>query len=100
MIDRIICLNEPVHYGPVPQFDAILFASSSAVSSLLDREDPVSLDQKAVLAIGKPTAQALAKRGISDVLTGNEALIDNLIKTFATKIIRDSLESFFYKGSY
>lgn len=35
VIDRIICLNEPVHYGPVPQFDAILFCKfvSSIISA-------------------------------------------------------------------
>jgi uroporphyrinogen III methyltransferase/synthase len=96
--DRVICINEPVHSGPVPDFDTIFFASSSAVASLLDRNDPIEISGKTVLAIGSPTSQALVKRGISDIISGPEALTESTIKTYAIQTIRKLIDCAIKKG--
>jgi uroporphyrinogen III methyltransferase/synthase len=96
--DRVICINEPVHSGPVPEFDTIFFASSSAVASLLDRPDPISLSGKTVLAIGVPTSKGLIKRGINKIISGAEASTESAIKTYAIHTVRKSIECATNKG--
>ncbi len=97
--DRIICKNVPVHNDSVPEFDAILFASSSAVKSVLEREQPIQIAGKAILAIGKPTARALKVKGFENIITAPEAMIENLIQSFAIEKIRESIRNIHNKGS-
>ena len=98
--DRIICVNEPLHSGPVPDFDTIFFASSSAVTSLLDRHDAVSVEGKTVLAIGVPTSRELSKRGITNIVIGQEASAESAITTLALHTIRRSIDCIINKGKY
>jgi uroporphyrinogen III methyltransferase/synthase len=81
--DKIICLNQPINNGPIPDFDIIFFASSSAVSSLFDREDPVDLHDRLVCAIGAPTRDTLFERGVSNVIMGREATASSAIEQIA-----------------
>ena len=97
--DRIICKNVPVHNDTVPEFDAVLFASSSAVKSLLEREHPLHIAEKAVLAIGKPTARALKEKGFENIISAPEAMIEKLVDSFAIEKIRESVKKIYIKGS-
>ena len=81
-----VCLyrNEPIACGALPPFDTIFFASSSAVAAFMAAWGVDALDGKTVLAIGKPTAKALAKAGIADVLLGPEATVESAIACLAS----------------
>jgi len=91
--DIIICKNEHVNSGAVPQFDCIFFASASSVKSLLERQDnPVSVNNKVVLAIGRPTLASLEAKGIKGSICGKEATVESAIETLSLYFLRTSIE--------
>ena len=81
--DSVILRHHPVAHPGIPPFDAVLFASRSAVTAFLDRDDAPALQEKTVAAIGHPTADELARRGITGIITGREATMEALISALA-----------------
>ncbi len=76
--------NEPVAYERLPEFDAVFFASASAVEVYFGRHGQVSaLAGKTVVAIGGPTAQALASFGRLPDVVPAEATVEGAVDALA-----------------
>lgn len=75
--------NDPVTYERLPAFDAVFFASASAVEVFFRRHAHVSLDGKTVVAIGKPTAAALAAAGRAPDVVPAEQTVEGAIDALA-----------------
>lgn len=75
--------NEPVVYPSLPAFDAVFFASASAVEVFLSQAPKGALDNKTVVTIGKPTSAALASFGREPDVVASEATVDGAIETLA-----------------
>lgn len=88
-----VCLyrNEPVACGTLPPFDTVFFASSSAVAAFIAAWGVDALAGKTVLAIGKPTAKALAAAGGSDVIVGPEATVESAIACLAADCVNRTI---------
>jgi len=52
---------------PLPDFDAVVFASPSALNSFCDAHPPSRLADRAVIVIGPTTANAARARGLTEV---------------------------------
>lgn len=89
--DSVIVRNEPVAHDSIPPFDAVFFASRSAVQSLLDRSEPQSFNGRLAAAIGRPTADELERRGITPVIVAHEATVGAAIKALAAEYVRQTL---------
>ncbi len=61
--DVILYRNTPVHHERLPAYDAVFFASASAVRAYAAQWPTATLAEKVRLAIGQPTARALAALG-------------------------------------
>jgi len=88
-----VCLyrNEPIACDTLPPCDTVFFASSSAVAVFIAAWGEDALDGKTVLAIGKPTARALAAAGISDVTIGPEATVESAIACLAADCVNRTI---------
>ncbi len=73
--DCVIYENKLENYSTLPEFDAVIFASSSAVSAFIMNFTNSALDNKVVVAIGQPTANALSKAECSSYIVADEATI-------------------------
>lgn len=89
--DSVIVRNEPVPHDSIPPFDAVFFASRSAVLSFLDRHEQPSLNGRLVVAIGRPTADELERRDITPVIVAREATAGAAIGALAAECVRQSL---------
>jgi uroporphyrinogen III methyltransferase/synthase len=84
MVDDVMLYrNEPVAHDRIPEFDAACFASSSAVSRFADLCAVECWRDKPVVAIGPPTAAALASLGRSDALVPERATVEDALQTLA-----------------
>jgi uroporphyrinogen III methyltransferase/synthase len=81
--DEILYRNEFVKYPELPEFDIVFFASASAVEAYLEQAALDSLKGKYILAIGKPTAEALIAAGISCDCIADQATVKGAIDTLA-----------------
>ena len=75
--------NEPITYPRLPAFDAVFFASASAVEAFMAQAGPDALEGKKVVTIGKPTAAALAASGREPDVVAPEATVDGAIEALA-----------------
>ncbi|NQT92299.1 MAG: uroporphyrinogen-III synthase, partial [Lentisphaerae bacterium] len=89
--DCVLYRNEPVEYEDLPEFDAVFFASASAVEAFDGLWGAESLAGKTVLAIGKPTLAALEKLGVTADLVGPEATVESCLTELAMQHVRQSL---------
>lgn len=87
--DICIYRNEPIHCERLPRFDIALFASSSAVSAFVVAWGSDALADRTVLAIGKPTANALHEVGVRDVHVSPEATVEAAIAYIAALCVND-----------
>ncbi|MBQ9431530.1 MAG: hydroxymethylbilane synthase [Kiritimatiellae bacterium] len=62
--DAVLYRNKFVAYDRLPEFDAVFFASASAVDSFVSQFGAERLVGKAVTVLGKPTSAALARYGL------------------------------------
>lgn len=81
--DVQLYINEPVTYPSLPPFDAVFFASASAVEAFMAQAPQGALDGKAVVTIGKPTSAALAAFGRAPDVVAAEATVDGAIESLA-----------------
>ncbi len=75
--------NEPVSYPAWPEFDAVFFASASAVEAFMAQASKEALNGKTVVTIGKPTTAALAAFGREPNVVASEATVDGAIESLA-----------------
>jgi uroporphyrinogen III methyltransferase/synthase len=97
--DCILYKNEPIEYDTKPEFDAVFFASASAVEVFDKQWGVEGLEKKTVVAIGKPTLAALEKRGAKVNLVGPEATVESCLTELARKYTNESLNSIMEKTS-
>ena len=81
--DVRLYVNAPVTYEKLPAFDAVFFASASAVEAFLSQAPRGALDGKTVVTIGKPTSAALAAFGREPNVVAAEATVDGAIEALA-----------------
>jgi len=75
--------NASVTYARLPEFDAVFFASASAVESFIGQFSASRLNGKTVVAIGKPTANALSAAGRPADVIAEQATVDGAIDALA-----------------
>ena len=75
--------NEPVTYPVLPEFDAVFFASASAVDVFISQASKEALNDKTVVTIGKPTSAALASFGREPNVVASEATVDGALESLA-----------------
>jgi uroporphyrinogen-III synthase len=81
--DAILHRNVPVKHDALPKFDAVLFASASAVQSFVDQWGAAALNDKAVVAMGEPTARCLAEHGIEHAVKADDATTEATVLALA-----------------
>ncbi len=89
--DCILYENKTVSYDMKPRFDAVFFASASAVEAYASAWGGDSLAGKTVLAIGQPTLAALRKAGVEADVVGAEATVESSIRSLAGYAVRRRL---------
>lgn len=90
--DCVLYRNEPVAYGRMPAFDAVFFASGSAVRAFASLWGTGPLASATVLAIGQQTAAVLGENGVEPDIIGPEATVGASISALAAAWVGESLE--------
>ncbi len=92
--DAILYDNERITYDKLPEFDAVFFASTSAVESFIEQWGSDALDGKTVCVIGQPTAQVLEKQNLAPDVIAREATVpgalESLAEYFVARMMRKS----------
>ena len=83
--------NETVTYPRLPEYDAIFFASASAVEAFMAQTGKGALTGKTVVTIGQPTSAALASFGYEQHLVASEATVDGAVETLARYWVSEAL---------
>jgi len=81
--DVILYTNRFVPYPDCPSFDAVFFASASAVDAFVSPWGTEPLAGKTILTMGRPTAAALAAHGLTADVTGTDATVEGVIASLA-----------------
>ncbi len=81
--DAVLYDNIRIEHKELPSFDAVFFASASAVESFIAQWEAEALAGKTISVIGKPTAQALGKHGIQPSVIAREATVMGAINALA-----------------
>lgn len=90
--DCVLYANQPIRPERIPAFDAVFFASASAVEAFMALAPSAALAGKMVAAIGRPTQAALEKYGVSVDALGVEATAPSAVETLAAIMVRKELE--------
>ncbi|MFA6566753.1 MAG: uroporphyrinogen-III C-methyltransferase [Victivallales bacterium] len=86
--DEILYRNVPVKHEKLPEFEAVLFASSSAVESFRDNFGLEKLKGKDTVVIGRPTLDTLKKfKCKSNMILAKEATVNGCIESLAEELI-------------
>jgi uroporphyrinogen-III synthase len=89
--DAIIYDNQRINHEELPDFDAVFFASASAVESFIDQWGVEALADKTICVIGSPTAQSLVKTGIQPTVIAREATVMGAINSLAEHFVGEEL---------
>jgi uroporphyrinogen-III synthase len=89
--DAVMYDNRRVDHEVLPDFDAVFFASASAVESFIDQWKGAALAGKTICVIGSPTAKALAKYGIRPTVIAREATVRGAINSLAEHFVGEEL---------
>ncbi len=89
--DTIIYDNQQIDHEELPDFDALFFASASAVESFIDQWNVEALTGKTTCVIGSPTAQALKKYKIQASVIAREATVMGAINSLAEHFVGEEL---------
>ncbi len=81
--DLVLYRNEAVKYESLPEYDAVFFASASAVEAFMSQYPATALDNKMIVAIGKPTTAALAAVGRLPDTVAVAATVEDAIMALA-----------------
>lgn len=97
--DCVLYRNESIEYDAKPEYDAVFFASASAVEAY-DRQWGVgSLAGRTVAVIGKPTLSALEGRGCAADVVGPEATVESCLTALAGRYANEALASVLEKAT-
>ncbi len=90
--DVILYRNIPVKYDRLPDFDSVVFASSSAAESFVKNWGLEILKGKDAVAIGEPTLKTLKKlKCKSNVILSVEATVSACAESLATCLIQQKI---------
>ncbi|MCX6986031.1 MAG: hypothetical protein NT118_14975, partial [Lentisphaerae bacterium] len=90
--DEILYRNVPVKYDRIPDFDSIVFASSSAVESFKENWGLEILKGRDTVVIGEPTLKTLKKFNCGgNMILAKEATIKGCIKSLAEKLVEKKI---------
>ncbi|MCE9616664.1 MAG: uroporphyrinogen-III C-methyltransferase [Lentisphaerae bacterium] len=89
--DQVLYQNARIPYVRLPGFDAVFFASTSAVEAFEALWGTAVLETKLVVAIGKPTLDALRARQVPVALVGPEATVEASLAALARLCVRQRL---------
>jgi len=81
--DVVLYENRFIEYDRCPEFDAVYFASASAVESFVAQWGTDALEGKTVLSIGGPTQKALGVAGRKADVAGNMATVEKSLSALA-----------------
>jgi len=81
--DCVLYENHLVEYEQQARFDAVFFASASAVESFIANWGTTALKDKIILAMGKPTARELAKHDLKPDITPRQSTVEGAIAALA-----------------
>ena len=90
--DCVLYENKAIHHEGKPRFDAVFFASASAVEAFASAWGSETLAGKTVVAIGRPTLAGLRKIGVEADVVGAEATVEASIRSLAEHRVRRRLE--------
>jgi uroporphyrinogen III methyltransferase/synthase len=85
--DCVLYRNEPIRHEERPEFDAVFFASASAVEVFAQQWGVEALRGKFVLAIGQPTLAALRQHGVTADLVPPAATVESGIEALALHFV-------------
>ena len=91
--DVILYDNIRIDHAEFPEFDAVFFASTSAVESFIDQWGADSLTDKTIAVIGTPTAQALEKQNLAPDIFAREATIPGAIASLAEHFVSQGIQA-------
>ncbi len=86
--DVILYENRVIEYDRCPEFDAVFFASASAVESFVAQWGSDALSGKVILTIGGPTRAALSEAGCEATVTGQMATVERCIADLARYFVK------------
>jgi uroporphyrinogen-III synthase len=89
----VLYRNQPVRYDSLPEFDAVFFASASAVEAYVSQWSIKTLHGKIIAAIGQPTRKGLSRHGLDTSVVGKEATVASTIEALAAECVKDELET-------
>ena len=89
--DAILYDNVRIDHTELSGFDAVFFASASAVESFIEQWGAEALAGKAMVVIGKPTALALEKYNLQPDVVAREATLPDAIRALAGHLVSESL---------
>jgi uroporphyrinogen III methyltransferase/synthase len=92
--DGVSYFTEPIRPDRIPAFDAVFFASASAVEAYLAVQPPNALAEKTVMAMGQPTWAALKKHGVQVERVAVEASVESAIQTLAAVMVEKEIGAF------
>lgn len=91
--DCVLYENRPITYPSLPDFDAVFFASASAVESFIELWGAGSLSGKTILSIGIPTTKELEANGYDVGIIGKEATVESALLTLAAHYVNNNLKA-------
>ncbi len=91
--DCLLYRNLPIQHASKPAFEAVFFASASAVEIYDQQWGAASLSDKFVVAIGKPTLAALARCGAKANLVPPEATVESSMTALAGHFVLQSFKT-------
>jgi uroporphyrinogen-III synthase len=89
--DCILYENQPLRHSACPAFDAVFFASASAVASFVEQGFAANLGDRVVVAIGAPTAEALARGGLRTEVVGEPATVAGAMERLGDYYVRKEI---------
>ncbi len=85
--DCVLYNTKSVVVSELPKFDSVFFASNSAVVTFINNFGVEKLEDKLVIAIGKPTQRTLNKAGIKNIITSHKATSKDSIFNLARHLV-------------
>jgi uroporphyrinogen III methyltransferase/synthase len=91
--DCVLYGHEALTPARIPPYDALFFASASAVDALAALESPAAWAGKPIVAMGGPTLAALENRGLRTGLTPPDPSVEGALLALAAHVVQTRWES-------
>lgn len=91
--DCLLYTNTSIIYETLPNFDAVFFASASAVESFTTQWGQKSLADKTIITIGNPTTETLHAMGVTtNIIVAHEATVHSAIMCLSSHYVAQELK--------